>query len=123
MSVIICMFYIQIHIYKLYQLHAEMHSQIRFQSPHLYNCIQWIIVLKLQNLLFKELIFQFWKILCGFVYINVNVVTDDYRVSKPGNIYIYLQEYVDCILFTCTCADLEGGSGGSGPPPPPILTY
>lgn len=77
MSVLICMFYIQIHIYKLYQLHAEMQAQIRFQSPHLYNCIQWIIVLKLQNLLFKELIFQFWKILSGFVYINVNGVTDD----------------------------------------------
>ena len=54
-----------------------MQAQIRFQSPHLYNCIQWIIVLKLQNLLFKELIFQFWKILSGFVYINVNGVTDD----------------------------------------------
>ena len=73
MSVLICMFYIQIHIYKLYQLHAEMQAQIRFQSPHLYNCIQWIIVLKL----FKELMFQFWKIFSGFVYINVNGVTDD----------------------------------------------
>ena len=32
-----------------------------------------------ETYLFKELIFQFWKIFCGFVYINVNVVTDDYQ--------------------------------------------
>ena len=30
-----------------------------------------------ETYLFKELIFQFWKILIGFVYINVNGVTDD----------------------------------------------
>ena len=77
MSVLICMFYIQIHIYKLYQQHAEMQAQIRFQSPHLYNCIMDHCAKTSETYLFKELIFQFWKILGGFVYINVNGVTDD----------------------------------------------
>ena len=40
-----------LNIFK-YLKHSEKSGYVRFQSPHLYNCIHWIIVLKLQKLPF-----------------------------------------------------------------------